>query len=89
MSVMMQIVEWRKARPMKRSAKVALPDGSVAHIWELENADANTGIGVIEKKGPGEFLSFHVEGKSFGVVTGVYKRRAAKMKKGARNGSLI
>lgn len=89
MSVVVKVAAWRKARGMKRSQKVAFPGGLEAHIWELEDADADTGIGVIEKKGQGAFLSFHVEGQSFAGVTSAYKRRAARMKKGSSNGTLI
>ena len=86
MGIITQIAAWRKARPMRRSAKVALPDGKEVHIWELDGTDPETGIGVIEKKAQGKFLSFHVEGKPFGVVTGVYRRRA---RRGVSNGTLI
>lgn len=85
MGVIGDIALWRKAHEIKRSAKVALPDGMEVHIWELDNAE----VGVFEKDKPqGGFLRFHTEDKPFGVVKGAYKRRATMMK-GASNGTLI
>lgn len=81
MSIIKQLSAWQKARQPLRKAKVTFPDKDV-FIWEAADAD----VGVIEKRPGGRFLDFHVENRPFGVVKGVYKRRATLMRKEAEHG---